>query len=77
MRAYATSKHPHITYNSSEEDPDDDYDLEAVNQALQERYQDPAEALRMKARLFEGVRPEVLQNNRRIIGDFVALMKQW
>jgi hypothetical protein len=77
MKAYAVNKHPHISYDPSEEDPEDDYDVEAVNQALQERYQAPAEALRMKARLFEGVRPEVLHNNRRIIGDFVALMKQW
>jgi hypothetical protein len=77
MRAYAGSKHPHITYNSSEEDPDDDYDVEAVNQSLQERLQDPAKALCMKERLFKGIRPEVLQNNCRIIGDFVALMNKW
>jgi hypothetical protein len=77
MKAYAASKHPHISYDPFEEDPEDDYDVEAVNQTLQEQYQAPAEALRMKARLFEGVRPEVLHNNRRIIGDFVALMKEW
>ena len=68
---------PNIPYNSSEEDPDTDYDVEAVNWSLQERLQDPEEAQRIKARLFEGIRPEVLQYDRQVIGDFVSLMKRW